>query len=96
VGALPGAAASGARDEAVGIWREARELSGTANGEMPGVPRASSGQYYFAWYGGVAAMAALRVIEWRLALILSALHTLEQVTHRRRLEEFVEGVGAGV
>lgn len=93
---LPGAVLNGARDEAAGIWREARTLSGSGSADAPRVARASSGQVYFAWYGGLVAMSLLRVIEWRLALIIAGMHTVERYTHRRRLEEFLEGVGAGV
>jgi hypothetical protein len=93
---LPAVAVREARDEAVRIWQEARMLSGHGNGNVPAVGQMSTGTVYFAWYGGLVAMAMLRVIEWRLAAILAALHTVEHYAHRRRVQEFLEGVSAGV
>ena len=94
VPALAGAAVGRVGNEAVGIWRDARTLSrGAAAGDLPGKP--SSDQVYLAWYGGLAAMATLRFIEWRLAALVAAVHTVERHTHRRRLDEFLEGIDAG-
>jgi hypothetical protein len=93
---LPGAALREARDEVAGIWREARELSRAGWAAAPGDGRPAADQVYFAWYAGLVAMAALRVIEWRLAAVIGAVHTVERYTHRRRLEQFFEGIDAGV
>jgi hypothetical protein len=87
VGRLGGGAAS--------IWRDARALARgpEVTEDQPGEP--SSEQVYFAWYGGLAAMALLRVIEWRLAGVIAAVHTVEHYAHRRRMQEFLEGIEAG-
>ena len=92
---LAGAAVGRVGDEAAGIWREARALSRRPALAKGGMGKPSSDQVYFAWYGGVATMALLRVIEWRMAAVLAAMHTVERYTHRRRLEEFLAGVDAG-
>jgi hypothetical protein len=96
VPALAGAAVGRARAEAGGIWRDARALSGVGagDGSPGGIP--SSDRVYFAWYGGLTAMAALRLIEWRLAGVIAAVHTVERYGHRQRVKEFVEGLGAGL
>lgn len=80
-----------ARDEAVGIWHDARTLSDTLSDR-----RASSDQVYLAWYAGLAAMAGLRLIQWRLAAVIAVAHTVERYGHRRRIQEFVEGFDAGL
>ena len=97
---IPVAAVRGARDEALGIWAEGRTLAGrdtTADETTIDAAGAPSPQHvYLAWYGGLVGMAALRVIEWRLAAIIAAVHTVERYGHRRRVQEFAEGLGAGV
>jgi hypothetical protein len=93
--ALGGVAVGRVGGEIAGIWHDARALSRgrTATGEGAGTP--SSDQVYLAWYGGLTTMALLRLIEWRLAGVIAAVHTVERHTHRRRLAEFLEGVDAG-
>jgi succinate dehydrogenase/fumarate reductase flavoprotein subunit len=94
VPAMVGSALGRVGGEAVGIWREARTLSrGREDAAQAAKP--SSEDVYLAWYAGVATMALLRVIEWRLAAVIAVMHTVERYTHRRRLEEFLEGVEAG-
>jgi hypothetical protein len=95
VSALAGTVVGRVGNEAVGIWRDARTLAhGPAVGEdEPAKP--SSDQMYLAWYAGLMTMALLRIIEWRLAAMIAAVHTVERYSHRRRLEEFLEGVEAG-
>jgi hypothetical protein len=102
VPALAGAAVGRAREEAGGIWRDARALAGrpaaeaAATVETPAAGTSSDDRVYFAWYGGLTAMAALRLIEWRLAAVIAAAHTVERYGHRRRVQDFVEGLGAGL
>jgi hypothetical protein len=95
VPALAGAAVGRVGGEAAGIWHDARVLSRgrAATGGAAGTP--SSDQVYLAWYGGLTTMALLRLIEWRLAAVIAAVHAVERHTHRRRLEEFLEGIDAG-
>ena len=95
VPALAGTVVGRVGNEAVGIWRDARTVAhGAAVGEDESA-KPSSDQMYLAWYGGLTTMALLRIIEWRLAAIIAAVHTVERYSHRRRLEEFLEGVEAG-
>jgi hypothetical protein len=82
-------------DGALGIWRDARALSRGQAGAQAQRAKPSSDQVYLAWYGGLTTMALLRLIEWRLAAVVAAMHTVERHTHRRRLEEFLEGIDAG-
>lgn len=41
-----------------------------------------------AYYGGVAALLALEIIDWPLALIIAAGHALTHQQNHRNLEEF--------
>jgi hypothetical protein len=95
VPALAGAAMGRVGSEAVDIWRDARTLSRgeAAARDQPGKP--STDQVYLAWYGGLTTMALLRLIEWRLAALIAGVHAVERHTHRRRLEEYLEGIDAG-
>jgi hypothetical protein len=95
VPALAGEAVGRVGGEAAGIWHDARVLSRrrVATRDVAGTP--SSDQVYLAWYGGLTTMALLRLIEWRLAAVIAAVHTVERHAHRRRLEEFLEGIDAG-
>jgi hypothetical protein len=95
VPALAGAAVGRVGDEAAGIWRDARALSRRPAATVDGPAKPSGDQVYLAWYGGLTAMALLRLIEWRLAAVIAGVHTVERHTHRRRLEEFLEGIDAG-
>jgi hypothetical protein len=82
--------------EVSGIWRDARALSrGQAADGDRRAGMLSSDQVYFAWYGGLATMALLRLIEWRLAAMVAAVHTIERHAHRRRVKEYLEGIDAG-
>ena len=96
VSALPGAAVSRTRDEVASIWHEARALSrsGQPRPEEGGPP--SADRVYLAWYLGLAAMGASGLIEWRLAAVIAAAHTVERYGHRQRIREFVEGLDAGI
>jgi hypothetical protein len=102
VPALAGAAVGRAREEAGGIWRDARALAGRPAADAApdaatnGGGMASSDRVYLAWYGGLTGMAALRLIEWRLAAVIAAAHTVERYGHRQRVREFAEGLGAGL
>ena len=92
---LAGTAVGRVGSEAGGIWRDARALSRGWGPAQDGPGKPSSDQVYLAWYGGVATMALLRVIEWRLAAVIAGMHLVERHTHRRRLREFLEGIDAG-
>lgn len=110
--ALPGAAARRTAEEAAGIWHDAQAVAGHGRSQLPahaigsstpspvtarGLPAApSADQVYFAWYGGLGAMAVLRMIEWRLAAVVAVAHTVERYGHRRRVREFVEGLDSGL
>ena len=48
-----------------------------------------------AWYGGLAAMALLEVIEWPLALVIAVGHELSYRARTRALRELAEGIEAG-
>jgi hypothetical protein len=45
-----------------------------------------------AFYGGVAALAALQIIEWPVALAITAGHVLATQHHNRILEELGEAL----
>jgi hypothetical protein len=93
---LAGSAVGRVSYEAAGIWRDARALSrGQAAAEEDRPGTLSTNQVYLAWYGGLATMALLRLIEWRLAAMVAAVHTIERHAHRRRVTEYLEGVDAG-
>ena len=81
-----------ARGEVAGIWREARETKNKTS--QSGPPSANT--FYFAYYAGLGTIAAFRLIEWRLAAVIAAAHTVERYGHRRRVQEFVEGLDSGV
>jgi hypothetical protein len=96
VPALAGSVVGRVGHEVSGIWRDARALSrgqGAVVDDQAGT--LSSNQVYLAWYGGLATMALLRLIEWRLAAMVAAVHTIERHAHRRRVREYLEGVDAG-
>lgn len=48
-----------------------------------------------AWYGGLAVMAILEIIEWPLALVIAAGHELSHRARARALRELAEGIEAG-
>ena len=48
-----------------------------------------------AWYGGLAVMAVLEIIEWPLALVIAAGHELSHRARTRALRELAEGIEAG-
>lgn len=50
----------------------------------------------FGWYAGLAAMAALEVIEWPLAILMMLGHEIAHRSHTEALRDFAEGVEAGV
>ena len=93
---LPAAALGRTRDEIAGVWRDARALSDSwgSGGGRSGQPPADS--VYAAWYAGLGVMALARLIEWRLAAIIAAVHTVERYSHRQRLKEFVEGADSAI
>ena len=49
----------------------------------------------FTWYAGVAVMAAFRVVEWPLALLMMIGHEVAHHAHREALRDFAEGLEAG-
>jgi hypothetical protein len=96
VPALAGLAVGRARDEAGGIWRDAWAVAGHPHVEMRAPDVSSSERVYFAWYGGLGLMAALRLIEWRLAAVIAAAHTVERYGRRERVRELAGGLSAGL
>lgn len=102
--AAPGSALGRARAEISAIWRDARSLSdswGTpagdaTRGRSDAKALPSADQVYLAWYAGLGVMGALRLIEWRLAALIAAVHTVERYGHRRRVQEFFEGLETGL
>ena len=107
---LPVAVGRRAGEEAVSIWHDAQALAGkdhprvasaapaqsTSTSDGPSLPTPSAEKVYFAWYGGLGAMAVLRFIEWRLAAVVAVAHTVERYGHRQRIREFVEGLDSGL
>ena len=49
----------------------------------------------FAWYAGLAVMAAIEIIEWPLVIVVMMGHEISHRTHSRALRELAEGVEAG-
>jgi hypothetical protein len=49
----------------------------------------------FAWYGGLAIMAAFEIIEWPLALLMMIGHEIAHRAHNEALRDFAEGIEAG-
>lgn len=49
----------------------------------------------FAWYAGLAFMAAIEIIEWPLAVVMMVGHEISHRAHNRALRELAEGVEAG-
>ena len=47
------------------------------------------------WYAGLAVMAIIEIIEWRLAIVMMLGHEVAHRTHRRALRDFAEGIEAG-
>jgi hypothetical protein len=45
-----------------------------------------------AFYGGLAGMAALQLVEWPLALVFAAAHTLSENHHSRVAQELGEAL----
>ncbi len=48
------------------------------------------------WYAGIGAMAALELIEWPIALVISATHFVESHSHSRDVQELADGIESGV
>ena len=49
----------------------------------------------FTWYAGVAVMAAFRVVEWPLAILMMIGHEVAHHAHHEALRDFAEGLEAG-
>ncbi len=47
------------------------------------------------WYAGIGAMAALEVIEWPIAVVISATHFIENHSHSRDVQELADGIESG-
>jgi len=48
-----------------------------------------------AWYAGLAAMAAVEIVEWPLAILMMLGHEISHRAHNEALRDFAEGVEAG-
>ena len=101
---VPSSAVARTRTEVVTFWEEARSMSKSwgsseaADGIDPQIAEGqpSADKVYLAWYAGLGVMGALRLIEWRLAAVIAAAHTVERYGHRQRLAEFIEGMDSGL
>ena len=49
----------------------------------------------FGWYAGLAVMALIEIIEWRLAIVMMLGHEVAHRTHAQALRDFAEGIEAG-
>ena len=49
----------------------------------------------FGWYGGLAVMAVIEIIEWPLAIMMMLGHEIAHRAHSQALRDFAEGVEAG-
>jgi hypothetical protein len=89
---LSGAAFGPLGREAGDIWNEARAVSRRhlSAGEL------HADVVYAAWYAGLASLTALRVIEWRLAAVIAAAHTVERYGRRQIVRELAGGLDAGI
>lgn len=48
---------------------------------------------HLAWYGGLATVAALGIVEWPVAAVLAVGHLLAEDHHHRLLHDFGEALG---
>jgi hypothetical protein len=48
-----------------------------------------------AWYAGIGAMAAIELIEWPVALLITGTHFIENHARSRSIEELCDGIDAG-
>ena len=48
---------------------------------------------HLAWYGGIAVVAALGLIEWPVAVVLAVGHVLAADHHHRLIHDFGEALG---
>ena len=48
-----------------------------------------------AWYAGLALMAIIEIIEWRMAIVMMLGHEVAHRTHTQALRDFAEGIEAG-
>ena len=48
-----------------------------------------------AWYGGLALMAALEIIDWPIAIVIAVGHEIAHRARTKALRELAEGVEAG-
>jgi hypothetical protein len=78
--------------EAEDVWKEARALSRRS----VSTEQIHADVVYAAWYAGLAAMTALRVIEWQLAAVIAGAHTVERYGRRQIVREMAGGLDAGI
>jgi hypothetical protein len=60
---------------------------------LAGSPRARHQR--LAWYGGLALMAALEIIDWPIAIVIAVGHEIAHRARTQALRELAEGVEAG-
>lgn len=48
-----------------------------------------------AWYAGIGAMAAMELIEWPIALVITGTHLIENHVHSRSIQELADGIESG-
>lgn len=92
---LPSVLGAGVRRELASIREEADRV---ARGEEAHGIRREAGvddRITWGWYLGLGGMAALRLVEWRVALLLATLHAIERHSHDRMLDELAAGLEEG-
>jgi hypothetical protein len=48
-----------------------------------------------AWFAGIGAMAAMQLIEWPVAVLITGTHFIENHAHNRNIQELADGIGSG-
>jgi hypothetical protein len=82
--------------EAHDIWHDARAVGRRNHPEEERTGPLTATEISIAWYVGLFAMAVLRVVNWRTAIVLAVAHTIERTARNRAIAELVEGIEAGL
>jgi hypothetical protein len=88
--------AARARGEAHSIWQDARAVSRGGRREDDHPRPLTANEISIAWYLGLALAVAMRLINWRTALLVAIAHAVERSAHNRAVAELVEGIEAGL
>ena len=92
---VPASALGRVGEEMGSIWKDARALS-RRGVTIPERKALSADVVYAGWYAGMAGMVALNVIEWQLAAVIGAVHTVERYGRRQTVRELAAGLEAGI